>query len=159
MWTWCREHDKTSLGIHERGSEFLVTIGSFCQIWWGLHTAAGWNDLLREKEASLSCPLDDMCMLVCGRACACVRLACVQACVWMWVCRYMVCVLQERVPAECTWKLFEINWACYGLLETVQHACQSMYTWMHLCASVCVEVCGLQNFIYMCICSGIKVDT
>ena len=71
MRTWCRERDKTSLGIHERGSEFLVTIGSFCQIWWGLHTAAGWNDLLEEKEASLFfCPSDDMCIL--GRACVCV---------------------------------------------------------------------------------------
>lgn len=70
MWTQCRECDKTSLSIHERGSEFLVTIGSVCQIWWGLHSdRVRWLVKKKKKKASgfgVFCPLSDMRALLHG---------------------------------------------------------------------------------------------
>lgn len=124
MWTWCQERDKTSLGIHERGWEFVVTTGSICQIWWGLHSSSmKW--LVRGRRRPLF-SFSSPGWHVCGHACA-------QVCVWTSLRWYMLCVWQERVPAECTWKRLEINWGCWGLLETVQHACQCVYTCRHLC--------------------------
>lgn len=149
MWTWCREHDKTSLGIHERGSEFLATIGSFCQIWWGLHTAARWNDLL-EGGFSFFSWMTSVCLYVGVHVCACLPYMCKSVCLNMGALVYILLLAGMRaswVHLEAVWdklKLLGITWD--------SATCTAIYVHMYTFVCECVKVCGLQTFIYMCIC-------
>lgn len=129
MWTQCRECDKTSLSIHERGSEFLVTIGSFCQIWWGLHSGRVRWLVKKKKKASgfgfffvlwVTCVLFYMDMCLAMYTCVGLNIKCVWLCVGMCA----------------RWLHLETVWDKLRLLGITWHGATCMPICLHVYAFV-----------------------